>query len=325
MAVERRFVLASSLARLLQHEGGPADRIVEAYFPARSDRTQFVRVARNQGHLVLSSSGADRQVSEEAVEVPLSHAEALVEVAAGTIAFDRIAVSLGRGVEGVLDRYILPQGLDLLTITIVGDPRTFAPLLWLGPEVTGDAAFEARELAISGLPAVEEVEVTNAALDALLDTLEGRGAHRSRAHPAQQARRPEQPVTPPAAQWVTPPNRDDAVTGGNALADAAVSGEDELRAAGEKEPMVQAHETSPSMVEDAAAFAPEETNSGAAGAGDEQGPSAGLPDVQDGPSLERLEPAGQRRPVLRTNIRELDDGIARLARSLAPRGPQRTR
>jgi CYTH domain-containing protein len=133
MAVERRFVLASSLARLLQREGGPAERVVEAYFPARSDRTQFVRVARNQAHLVLSSSGADGQASEEAVEVPHAHAEALVEVAAGTIAFDRTAVSLGRSVEGVLDRYILPQGLDLLTVAIPGDPRTFAPLLWLGP------------------------------------------------------------------------------------------------------------------------------------------------------------------------------------------------
>jgi CYTH domain-containing protein len=314
MAVERRFVLASSLARLLQREGGPAERVVEAYFPARSDRTQFVRVARNQAHLVLSSSGADGQASEEAVEVPHAHAEALVEVAAGTIAFDRTAVSLGRSIEGVLDRYILPQGLDLLTITIVGDLRTFAPLLWLGPEVTGDTAFEARELAISGLPAVEEVEVTNAALDALLDTLEGRGAQRTRAHPAQQTRRPERPIATPSASWATPPSHDDEVSGLEAS-----------RPAGEDEPMVQAHETPPSKVEEVAVSAPEETTPGAAGALDEQGPSAGLPDVEDGPALVRPEPAGQRRPMLRTNVTELDEGIARLARSLAPRGPQRTR
>jgi hypothetical protein len=35
----------------------------------------------------------------------------------------------------------------------------------------GDVAFEAQELAMSGPPAVAEVEVTNAALEALLDTL----------------------------------------------------------------------------------------------------------------------------------------------------------
>jgi CYTH domain-containing protein len=314
MSVERRFVLASSLARLLQREGGPAERVVEAYFPARSDRTQFVRVARNQAHLVLSSSGADGQFSEEAVEVPHAHAEALVEVAAGTIAFDRTSLHLGGGVEGVLDRFILPQGLDLLTITIPGDPWTFAPLLWLGPEVSGDVAFEARELAISGLPAVEEVEVTNSALEALLDTLEGRGAQRPRAHPAQQARRPERSVTTPAAHWGAPPSQD-----------GEVSGLEAPRPGGEDEPMVQAHETSPSKVEEVAVSAPEETNSGAAGALDELHPSAGLPDVEDGPALTRPEPAASRRPALRTNVTELDEGIARLARSLAPRGPQRTR
>ena len=142
MAVVRRFLLASSLARLLQREGGPADRLVEAYFPARSDRTQLVRVERGRASLILRSSASDGQASEEAVEVPLSHAEALVEVAAGTVAFDRTSLPLGRGVEGVLDRFIMPQGLDLLAVTITGDPRTFAPPLWLGPEVTGDEAFE---------------------------------------------------------------------------------------------------------------------------------------------------------------------------------------
>ncbi len=72
MAVTRRFVLASSLARLLQRESGPADRLVEAYFPARSDRTQLVRVERGRASLILRSSAPEGQVSEEAVEVPLS-------------------------------------------------------------------------------------------------------------------------------------------------------------------------------------------------------------------------------------------------------------
>ncbi len=49
-----------------------------------------------------------------------------------------------------------------------------------------------------------------------------------------------------------------------------------------------------------------------------------LPDVEDGPTLASPQPIPGRRPVLRTNIRELDDGIARLARSLSPRGPRST-
>jgi hypothetical protein len=48
----------------------------------------------------------------------------------------------------------------------------------------------------------------------------------------------------------------------------------------------------------------------------------GLPDVEDGPALGSTQPTAGRRLALRTNIRELDDGIARLARSLAPRGPR---
>jgi len=49
-----------------------------------------------------------------------------------------------------------------------------------------------------------------------------------------------------------------------------------------------------------------------------------LPDVEDGPTLASPQPIPGRRPVLRTNIRELDDGIARLARSLSPRGSRST-
>ncbi len=49
-----------------------------------------------------------------------------------------------------------------------------------------------------------------------------------------------------------------------------------------------------------------------------------LPDVEDGPVLATSQPPSGRRPVLRTNIRELDDGIARLARSLSPRGSRST-
>src|SRR5215213_9121536 len=111
MAVERGFLLASSLARIIQREGEAAERIVEAYFPARAHRTTLVRVERGRASLILRSNGPDGQVSEEEVEVPLSQAEALVEVAAGTIAFDHIALALARGADAVLDRFILPHGL----------------------------------------------------------------------------------------------------------------------------------------------------------------------------------------------------------------------
>jgi CYTH domain-containing protein len=352
MPVERRFVLASSLARLLQREGGPADRLIEAHFPARSDRTQLVRVEHGRASLILCSTTPDRQASEEAVEVPLSHAEALVEVAAGTVAFDRTALPLGTGIEGVLDRYILPQGLDLLTVTITGDPRHFAPAPWLGPEVTGDAAFEARELAINGLPAIEEVKVTNAALEALLYTLEGgRITLQSRAPETLRARRmpapsaalapPEPPLdvsslpAPPASftpERPTPPLAQEVVNDDNPASSASA---------------VPHEGSGPQAVVDAPAEDNLKTGAADANTGDTRveaaierlftppveparvnkttvNPQEGavLPDVEDGPALGSTQPTAARRPTLRTNIRELDDGIARLARSLAPRGPR---
>ena len=350
MAVQRRYLLPSSLARLLQREGGPANRLIEAHFPARSDRTQLVRVERGQAALILRSNAPDGQVGEEAVEVPLSHAEALVEVAAGTVAFDRTAVSLGRGMEGVLDRYILPEGLDLLSVTITGDIRLFAPPLWLGREVTSEEAFEARELAINGLPVVEEVEVTNAALEALLDTLEMRGLRPSRApDPRRASRMPAPPTAPPAAtpvldtsvrpapqvsfnpQQHTSPL---AAETGNDEGEAPFASAEPHEGAG----LPGALDAPPAVILDGDSeddsiagsgveaaieqlFAPtsEETSTTEAKVS-VQHDAPSLPDVQDGPALGEPQPAPSRRPVLRTNIRELDDGIARLARSLSPRG-----
>jgi len=174
MAVERRFLLASSVARLIRKERGVATRLVEAHFPPRPERTQLVRVEREHSYLILRTRTEAGESHEEQVEVPLSHAEALVEVAAGTVAFDRTSLSLGRDVEGELDQFILPRGLDLLTIRITSELQAFAPLLWFGTEVTGDKAYDTSALALDGLPAFEEIEISNAALEQLLDTLEGR-------------------------------------------------------------------------------------------------------------------------------------------------------
>jgi CYTH domain-containing protein len=337
MAVERQFLLASSLARLIQRERGPATRLVEAYFPVRADRTLLVRVERGRAALVLRPSAPDGQVGEEAVEVPLSHAEALVEVATGTVAFDRIALALGGGADAVLDRFILPQELDLISVTVSGDPRLFAPPPWLAPEVTGEPAFAARELAISGLPAFEEVRVSNVALETLLDTLEGRGAHWPRHSDPMRGNAAREPLTDsPNAASVSntsnPPDADEA---------SGEDGSDGLSATG----AVASSEVDASA-QDGAPQAPASTpaDAGLDGAGNEESYTAGgqdgsdtteeavgqepepsLPDVEDGPVLKGRPSTPGRRPMLRTNATELDEGIVRLARSLAPRGPRSTR
>jgi CYTH domain-containing protein len=296
MAVERRYLLASSLARLIQREGEPVTRLVEAYFRPRADRTQLVRVEHGRAALILQSKGSDGQISEEAVEVPLSHAEALVEVATGTIAFDRMILALSAGAEAVLDRFILPQELDLISVTVSGDPRLFAPPLWLGPEVTGEAAFAARELAIGGLPALPELEVSNAALEALLDTLEDRGVRRLQSANLQRTGRTEGRATATGDE-------------GSSASTVQASAPDERGAVASKVEEPRPREEQSSLTTEKV---------------EREEPDPGLPDVEDGPARERPQPLAGYRPILRTNIQGLDDGLARLARSLAPHGPRST-
>ncbi|QRM33797.1 hypothetical protein [Microvirga sp. VF16] len=56
-------------------------------------------------------------------------------------------------------------------------PRTgedSPPLSWFGPEVSAEHAYQRRRLALDGHPDIPEVDVSNAALNSLLDLLEDR-------------------------------------------------------------------------------------------------------------------------------------------------------
>jgi CYTH domain-containing protein len=172
MAVERRFLVASSLARLLQRESAPPTRIVEGHFTPQPDRRQVVRIEQEQALLVLLSRAGEGPVSEDQVGIPRSHAEALIDVAAGMVVFDRTPLRLGGTISGVLDRFIRPGGIDRVTLNIHSDRQAFAPPPWAGTEVTGDPSFETSGLALIGLPALGELEISNAAVQALLDGLE---------------------------------------------------------------------------------------------------------------------------------------------------------
>jgi hypothetical protein len=117
VSTERRFLVASALARLIQWERGTADRIVEAYFPPKPDRRHFVQVEQHQSRLILLTLADEGRLTAEETVIPQRQAEALIGVAAGTVAYDRISVALGGDLEASLDRFIMPRGLDLLTVT----------------------------------------------------------------------------------------------------------------------------------------------------------------------------------------------------------------
>ena len=172
MSSERRFLIAPSLARFIQHERGVLDRIAEGHFQPKPDRQQLVQVEQGRCRLILLTQAEDGSLAEEQTEIPFLQAEALMDLAAGTVAFDRTALSLGAEVEGLLDRFLIPQGVDLLTVTIASDPHGFVPLPWFGLEVTDQTAYTAIGLALSGASRIETMEPSNVALEALLDTLE---------------------------------------------------------------------------------------------------------------------------------------------------------
>ena len=251
MTIVRRFLLAPSFARLIRKERG-SQRVTEGYFATQSGRNSHVLVEAGQCHLVLVTPGDGAAPNEERTEVPRAHADALLDVCSGKTVYERTRVSLGGGREALIDRITHPGALDLVSAEFENrdDAATFLAPAWFGPEVTADGSFDRRTVALRGVPAVGEVPLSNAALDALLDILEERfGRPRFAAPPPRRAtndssvidalRRlasPDQPAaeTPPAAGPAGPaedeasarplPRRNFSPRGGEGEPEAAAEG-----------------------------------------------------------------------------------------------------
>lgn len=173
MVAYRRYLIASSLARLIRKERG-GNRITEGHFPNQADRSSFVIVDGDKGSLVLVQTGSNGPV-EERTDVPRAHAEALLDVTPGKI--DYLLTHLSVGTRDVqIARFVTPGPLDMISVSFESEEeaRDFRPLSWFGPDVTADAAYQNRSIALNGAPQVPEVSLTNAALNSLLDTLENR-------------------------------------------------------------------------------------------------------------------------------------------------------
>ena len=109
---------------------------------------------------------------EELAEISRPQAEALLELTAGRTEHLSITVDIG-SYSAIIQRFITPASLDLISVAFKHDKaaRKFQPPVWFGPEVTSEPTYQVRSLALTGLPATPEVEVTNEALNSLLDTL----------------------------------------------------------------------------------------------------------------------------------------------------------
>jgi hypothetical protein len=53
------------------------------------------------------------------------------------------------------------------------EARGFRPLEWFGPEVTADPRYTSQAIALRGLDETPEIPLSDAALNSLIDTLEG--------------------------------------------------------------------------------------------------------------------------------------------------------
>ena len=172
MNTDRRFLVARSLARLIRREHQPSGRAIHGYFSGQGDRDHFVSVETRGCYLVLAP--VEDLGGDDRTEVPRAHAEALLDVCACKVGYERTRVQVGDGREVFLDHIMAPETLELVTVQFADaqTSKAFAPPAWLGPEVSDDPAYSLKSIALHGVPTLEERPLTNAALDALLDLLE---------------------------------------------------------------------------------------------------------------------------------------------------------
>jgi CYTH domain-containing protein len=180
MKFQRVFRIAPSLVRVLLKDRPATTNVVEGYLPPRPERTQFIRLEASGAHLLLQRTG-DQARSEERTKLPIEQAEALLDASQGRVGYRRMQVRVDDDRFALLDRFEQPTGLDLVTVEFDDEheAKEFSVPGWFGPEVTQDDQFRKPKLAIAGAPVIDEVEVNNAAVVALMDTLESTPRHQS--------------------------------------------------------------------------------------------------------------------------------------------------
>jgi hypothetical protein len=126
---------------------------------------------------------------EERTDVPRAHAEALLDVTPGKL--DYLLTHLTVGTRDIqIARFVTPGPFDMISVSFESEEeaKDFRPLSWFGPDVTSDATYQNRSIALEGLPQMPDVPLSNAALNSLLDTLENRYSSSRAYSPAHQMR-----------------------------------------------------------------------------------------------------------------------------------------
>lgn len=186
MTVVRRFLLASSLARIIARNRGSIS-IVEGYFAAQQGRVSYVALDGERAGLVLISEPMGSAPVEERTEIPRAHAEALLDACAGRLTLERSTLPMDGEAEASIERITQPGVINTVTVAFHNpdEAQAFTPPPWFGPEITTDTSFGRQVIALDRLLEVPEVPLSNSIVEAVLDLLEGRAT-------------PSQPVTAPA-------------------------------------------------------------------------------------------------------------------------------
>ena len=145
MTVVRRFLMASSLARLISRERGSRP-IIEGYFAAQQGRVSYVFQDGERSQLVLGSEPTGSALVEERTDIPPAHAEALLAVCAGRLTLERSALGIDGGAEVLIERIIEPGPLNTVTVEFHNEEEAeaFTPPAWFGPKSRPNPALVVR-------------------------------------------------------------------------------------------------------------------------------------------------------------------------------------
>jgi CYTH domain-containing protein len=180
MRVARRFLLNSSVARMIIRER-PASRFVEGHFPPSHNRLSYVLFESDTCMLVLVSNPRSPEAEEERTEVPASQGQFLLEVCGGTLAYYRAICPMDNGRDAVICSFSVPGPLQMVEIEFDDQLQAdqFVAPIWFGREVSGDSSFDHTSIARHGLPGQQALEISDDAVHALLDFLDGTAASQS--------------------------------------------------------------------------------------------------------------------------------------------------
>jgi CYTH domain-containing protein len=185
MTVVRRFLLASSLARLIARDRGSTP-ITEGYFAGQQGRISYVALHSERAYLVLIQEPTVAAPAEERTEIPRGHAEALLEVCAGRLTLERSALAIEGGSEVLIERITEPGPLNTVTVEFHNgeEAEAFTPPAWFGPEITTEPSFGRQLISLNQMPDVGEVQLSGSIVEAVLDILESQADEQPVATPA---------------------------------------------------------------------------------------------------------------------------------------------